>query len=108
MEPELAAELAAHDEAVAIAMEEKRRAAMFEKANVQKDVPFKIGEVVFEQEQPGAARVERGGAHHLRAASTMNLCVRPVGHARVLRGLRSMWIATPRTSFLALSPHVAL
>ena len=42
MEPELAAELAAHDEAVAIAMEEKRRAAMFEKANVQKDVPFKI------------------------------------------------------------------
>ena len=48
MEPELAAELAAHDEAVAIAMEEKRRAAMFEKANVQKDVPFKIGEVVFD------------------------------------------------------------
>ena len=40
--------------------------------------------------------------------STMNLCARALGHARVLRGLRSMWIATPRTSFLALSPHVAL
>ena len=73
MEPELAAELAAHDEAVAIAMEEKRRAAMFEKANVQKDVPFKIGEVVFEQEQPGAARVERGGAHHLRALAELGV-----------------------------------
>ena len=48
MAAELAAELAAHDEAVAIAMEEKRRALMFETANVQKDVPFKIGDVVFD------------------------------------------------------------
>ena len=31
-----------------------------------------------------------------------------LGHARVLRGVWSMWIATPRTSFLALSLHVAL
>ena len=29
-------------------MEEKRRALMFETVNVQKDVPFKIGDVVFD------------------------------------------------------------
>ena len=40
--------------------------------------------------------------------STMNLCARALRHARVLRGMRSMWIATPGTSFLALSPHAAL
>ena len=57
-----------------------------------------------EDHQHGSAAA---GVRTARPLSTMNLCVRPVGHARVLRGLRSMWIATLRTSFLAPSPHVS-
>ena len=44
----VAAELAAHDEIVALALEERRRAQMVETGNVQKDAPFKFGEIIFD------------------------------------------------------------
>ena len=61
------------------------------------------GTKTIEEKITSLVRLQR--AFERQGPSTMNLCVRPVGHARVLRGLRSMWIATLRTSFLAPSPH---
>ena len=58
-------------------------------------------------EEKITSMVRMPGAFERQPLSTMNLCARALRHARVLRGLRSMWIATPRTSFLALSPHVS-
>ena len=63
------------------------------------------GTETIEEKITSMVRLQR--AFERQGPSTMNLCVRPVGHARVLRGLRSMWIATLRTSFLAPSPHVS-
>jgi len=51
------------------------------------------GTETIEEKITSMVRLQR--AFERQGPSTMNLCVRPVGHAWVLRGLRSMWIATP-------------
>jgi len=64
------------------------------------------GTETIEEKITSMVRMQR--AFEQQGPSTMKLCARALRHARVLRGGRSMWIATPCTSFFGLSPHAAL